>query len=679
MPALARPNYALLLLMAVLGLLPIFNSGYAHPVVYPLSMALGTGALLSAYRQGKGPPSPERDLPAPLRLPWLFLLAFMFWAALGLVWSVDRYETLLALDEFLMNAAVFLLAATGLSRAGAGKLVRFNLIIGAAVSLVGLLIFVFVSSERIRSTFVNPNPFGAYAAMLLAAALFFYLQEKRRWVVAVIVILGDALVLSGSRGAWLSLAVGLGAAWLGLDRRQRWPAARSFVLPALGVVITTLLIITAAPLVQHEARTWLEATFWGRWLMGMSIIRPETLTSTSGPGRLSFWLVAWRMALEYFWGGVGLGNYHTAYFLFWPGDRFYSRFAHNFYLQTAADTGWPGLTLLFAFVVLLLWRLWRRREGSCLFLGLWGASLVFLAHSFIDFSWNIPAVAALFWAQLGMMAVLGRNEAGFDGEGGYAGVARDGGAKIARRLFFWRTNPGLPRAFQSYPVAVLAVWLTVSSAVFWAGEVLADRGRSAVAREDLKTGLARLQLAVTLVPLAPAYRADLAWAYWQAAEKWDQEYYRRQARQQLEKAVQLSPLDYDYSLQLGELLMAGGDYRTAEVYLRRAAVSGGFVPQPYADLGYLYLRTERYGEALEVLNRGLEMADLAGANAPTPGEKQRVLAARLQMYLGRARAYEALGNWSARRADLEAALEIDPENEVARRELKKVPPVSGGM
>ncbi|TDA67737.1 MAG: hypothetical protein D9V47_09475 [Clostridia bacterium] len=706
MPTWARPNYVLLLLMAVLGLLPIFNSGYAHPVIYPVSMALGIGVIFTVARLRKPGPGHEPEPPAWLRLPWLFLLAFISWAALGLVWSVDRYETLLALDEFLMGVFIFLLAATALSEADMEKLIRFNVIIGAAVALVGLLVFMFLETERVRSTFPHPNPFAAYSAMVILAGLFLFLKDRDRRLMVPLAIMGDAVVLSGSRGTWLVVLAVAAALVFRLPPRRRPDLAKLLILFLLVVVVTSMILTVLAPILQQHVGGLIEGSAIGRRIFESSILRPQSLGSSSS-GRLSFWGVAWRMSLDAPFTGVGLGNFHTAYFLYWSGDSNYSRFTHNYYLQTAAETGWPGVLLLLGFLVTFFTRVEWRRSRDYPAWGLLGGSLVFLAHSVIDFSWNFPATAAVFWAETGMLAaMLGRKgeTAVWTGKepGRVAGCLLQseaaatsvdtgtvaGGVKpssgypgpFARTL---EARPAFPARFRAarllnVAVLIVAVWLVAASATFWMGEVLADRGRSAVVREDLDTGLARLQQAVKLVPVTPGYRADLAWAYWRAGEEHNQAYYRWQARQQLEKAVELSPLNYSANLQVGELLVAEADYHAAEAYFRRAVIYGGFVPEPYADLGYLYLSQERYGEALEIMQRGLQMAGLAEINAPTALEKQRVQAARLQMHLGLARAYEALGNWSARRAELVAALEIDPENAVARRELSKAPPISSG-
>lgn len=201
--------------------------------------------------------------------------------------------------------------------------------------------------------------------------------------------------------------------------------------------------------------------------------------------------------------------------------------------------------------------------------------------------------------------------------------------------------------------------------------MLAEQGRDAVVRGDLAEGLRRARQAVRLVPVAAAYRADLAWVTWVMARQEQDPALQKQAREELEAAVRLSPYNYATSLQLGEMLLAMEDYQQAEVSLKRAAVYGGFMPAPYADLGYLYLQQQRYAEAANILQKGLEMAGLAEINAPTEAERQRISATKVQMHLSLARAYEELGNWPARRAELERALELDPQNAVARRELGK--------
>jgi O-antigen ligase len=66
-------------------------------------------------------------------------------------------------------------------------------------------------------------------------------------------------------------------------------------------------------------------------------------------GRLSFWQVAWNMAMFRPLTGFGLGTYHLAYNSFRLDDKWWSMFAHNNYLQIWAESGVFALLSFLAF------------------------------------------------------------------------------------------------------------------------------------------------------------------------------------------------------------------------------------------------------------------------------------------------------------------------------------------
>jgi putative inorganic carbon (HCO3(-)) transporter len=109
--------------------------------------------------------------------------------------------------------------------------------------------------------------------------------------------------------------------------------------------------------------------------------------------------------------GHGLNRFMAIYLDYWVGGQHQPRYAHNCYLQMAAETGLVGLAAFLA----LLWTLvahlaaGARRLTSkeqILLLGLLGGLLVFAAQAAIDTNFYALRQAALFWTLAGLAVGL---------------------------------------------------------------------------------------------------------------------------------------------------------------------------------------------------------------------------------------------------------------------------------
>ncbi|MGW8318877.1 MAG: O-antigen ligase family protein [Candidatus Promineifilaceae bacterium] len=262
---------------------------------------------------------------------------------------------------------------------------------------------IFERFYRAYGTFQQPNPYGGYmamgallaigAALGLAAFLLRALWQRKTltwpdlaWLAFFLIsagVLGLALVLSWSRGAWLGFAVGLGMLALFLPKR-RW----------LGGLLLIGAITLLAIVVQLNL---LPMTLTGRLTnLGQDLRLGEVLGVDIDDGnyavieRLAHWQAAVGMAEQNPWLGVGFGNYEPAYpdygLINWP---FPLGHAHNYYLNILAETGVLGLVayLLFWLVVFiqaifLLRRLdWPDRGIA---LGLLVAWAALAAHHLVD-------------------------------------------------------------------------------------------------------------------------------------------------------------------------------------------------------------------------------------------------------------------------------------------------------
>ncbi len=134
-----------------------------------------------------------------------------------------------------------------------------------------------------------------------------------------------------------------------------------------------------------------------------SIIRVNDISISTG-GRIEYWKVALDLIERRPFIGFGLGSFASAYYLEYNMNAWFSRFAHNHYLQLLSEIGIIGfilfvLFLIFSFVKPMFQSLILKEiDNKRIYLT---ASFAFLLHIFVDFSWNFPAVSAFFFLLLG--------------------------------------------------------------------------------------------------------------------------------------------------------------------------------------------------------------------------------------------------------------------------------------
>jgi putative inorganic carbon (HCO3(-)) transporter len=323
------------------------------------------------------------------------VVAYLAVCALSVVWSDFP---LLSLDGFigkwLEYALLFVIAADLGSRP---RTVRWGLPVLAWSS--GFTVIEAISQEilgkgvfrghqllaysRMTGPYENPIDLATYLMVAISILLGFWmtLRGLRRWALgAWLLVLIGCLARTEASGAWLGLCVGLATVML-TERRIRWA----------GLAVLLVLTVAAGAWLRHEGR--LQSTF--------------SVTEAGTRDRWAMWQAAIGMIRDRPIVGHGLNTFMANYLAYWVGGERAPRYAHNCYLQVAAETGIIGLAaflgLLGAVFRHVLGGLRRARDRERLLLvGFLAGLVAFVIQAGLDTNFYSLRQAALFWVMSGL-------------------------------------------------------------------------------------------------------------------------------------------------------------------------------------------------------------------------------------------------------------------------------------
>ena len=251
--------------------------------------------------------------------------------------------------------------------------------------------------SRITGPYENPIDLGTYlmVAILLLLADGLAHQGRRRWGrLGWLLVLTGMLIVTEAFGALIALWLGFVVIMVVTPRVRRYGVVALVVSMVLGVAV-------------------FHRTGHLRQVMSISEIGKVD--------RVMMWQAALGMIRDRPLLGHGLGTFMSNYLAYWVGGERAPRYAHNCYLQVAAETGIVGLAAF-------LWVLWAigmaimggiRRAAAddrVRLAGFLAALAAFAAQAGIDTNFYSLRQAALFWLLAGLavgfsVRVLARDEA----------------------------------------------------------------------------------------------------------------------------------------------------------------------------------------------------------------------------------------------------------------------------
>lgn len=282
------------------------------------------------------------------------------------------------------------------SKREAFKYLRAIALIGSLAGLVGVAQVVLGvetpagwadSSEhglvRAFSFVVSPNVLGSYMALMAPIIFGLFMTEKNRglkwgWLVCLAVTLA-ALVLSGSRGAWLALFGAISIYFVIVDKRLLVAG----VIAAAGAV-------TLVPPIRSRI---------------FNLFSSEYLEKSSRDGRIHRWLGSYdQMRHEPFFG-KGIGHYGGA-----VGDRYFgTTYVDSYFFKTLAEMGLIGIALfmwLMLSVAHAIYSVWKQCKGHLeyhLIGGLFIGLMAVILHNGVENIFEVPFMNSYFWFLSGLV------------------------------------------------------------------------------------------------------------------------------------------------------------------------------------------------------------------------------------------------------------------------------------
>lgn len=343
--------------------------------------------------------------------------------------SIDPYTIHLAIANYAIYLVFFAAALTFINnQARLRKMVFVIILFSSTMAFFGIIQSLSgadsiygvrpASYGKPFASFVNRHHFGAFMEMTIGLSLSLLYgnstkPDKKFLLIIAVVLMGIALMLTGSRGAILSLFAVVGfVTLLNLvakprdhhefdETPQKSALARKVILIASSLMLILVLIGAVLFIGGDSSLT-----------RGFNLSTNVGLDNKAdiGTGRRHIWGVALQVFRDNPVIGTGLDSFGIAYTKYdtengaWRVEQ-----AHNDYLQTLADAGILGFACVAAFIFFLFKQgLGTLHQVSDRFrrgvvLGSLGGCFGILIHSFFDFPLRTPS-NALFFLMLAALA-----------------------------------------------------------------------------------------------------------------------------------------------------------------------------------------------------------------------------------------------------------------------------------
>ncbi|HVH31104.1 MAG TPA: O-antigen ligase family protein [bacterium] len=521
-----------------------------------------------------------------ITLPLLGMVAAVAFTS---IWTVRFEASVGALLNWTMYLAIALtIASTITSLTAARRFLDALVVIASGLCLFAGFIFWGSGNPQMRwyATFYWPNPFAGFLLLTFPLALVRFLHGPRlreassHGVTAAVLLV--ALVFTYSRGAWIVVgAVVLSGVILLRSVGWRAVTTRLAMLAAFAGLVVIALPHAVAPVNPAGALASRATSIVDR-------------SDYSIQGRLSFWRAGLEIFRDHPLVGTGPGTFGSVHAAYQTDVRYYARDPHNFYIQIMTEMGVVGLGAL----LLLgssIWTMWGRTLGAArgkdeypLLVGVGLGVLAFSLHSAFDMDWMFPAIPAMAFGLIGVLAW-------YDASTGLPSTGMHASAPTWTHF----TAGGRARWWRGAGVLLLVSALAMTGAL-WMAHRDSMWGQEAAQRHDWPTAIDHYAAAARWAPFSSRNLDLYAWALIQTSAS-----PQPLAADLLRRAMRVDRMNGALPLHLALVLSAGRStppaQREAEELLRHALELDRFNrPDIYRALARLYRDEGRDEDAARV-------------------------------------------------------------------------------
>jgi putative inorganic carbon (HCO3(-)) transporter len=261
-------------------------------------------------------------------------------------------------------------------------------------------------SNRIMSTFGNPNFFGDFLIVMSPITLAFYIYKRKFYLLFLWILIAVCAYQTLSKGTWLGFAAGI------------FVFSLAYVVVFFRDKLTKKVLISAAICILIVASG-----------IGYGIYKKTSERTDSASFRVFTWLSTWEMINTNPMLGTGIGTFYVTYPSWRRPQIFFIEGRHNTesdhpeneYLEVWYDEGIIGLTIFLVLIVFVLVVGYKNmlflrsnnaiRNGPMLYiqLGVTAAFAAQLAHNCVCVSLRFVSSGSVFWLMIGVTLAIGAN------------------------------------------------------------------------------------------------------------------------------------------------------------------------------------------------------------------------------------------------------------------------------